>query len=427
LAVIRRAELAAEAAIASTAPTAPSAELVAHVGPRPPSGPDRATWDQAVAVLAIYHARRQPDAPPHELGPAPPAQSDAPEQRWHDQRRQATQLANRWAADLDPARARRFRTAADAIPRQRAIAGIHALLDHGRTPDALTAALSAREQDTARSGAAVLEHRVRGCLRRGRVDPTPYQLPPPRTARDEWNQAARRLRAARVNHLATRPTNELADDYRDLTRILTADPTGLEGLRRRLEAEHHRLGDQTRRSEAHLRAAQARLTSLQLDAKPDRAAINRAAADIDTCGQRIAASSHALQVVAERLAVLRPGTVTDADREIVRHQRELIDAALARQIDHAGAHLAAEPAAYLTALLGRRPTAPQPAAEWNRRALAIEHYRHYELGLAYGIPATDPPATPAEQALGQPPTEANARHRYERLQAHQATLGLAVG
>jgi hypothetical protein len=100
LAVNRRGELATEAAITATAPTAPSAKLIARIGPRPPGGRDRATSDQAVATLAIFHARHQPRVAPHELGPPPPIDPGAPEQRWHDLRRRATRLARHYELGL---------------------------------------------------------------------------------------------------------------------------------------------------------------------------------------------------------------------------------------------------------------------------------------------------------------------------------------
>jgi hypothetical protein len=62
--------------------------------------------------------------------------------------------------------------------------------------------------------------------------------------------------------------------------------------------------------------------------------------------------------------------------------------------------------------------------DWNRRAQAVEHYRHHILGLPYGAPACASGGTPAELALGPQPTEPAQRILYERLLAHQATLDL---
>ncbi|EFC79144.1 MobF family relaxase [Parafrankia sp. EUN1f] len=70
--VLRRAELAAEAAIRAASVTQPPPALTARIGTRPAAGPDRALWDQAVAALAIHHARHSPDSPPDEPGPPPP-------------------------------------------------------------------------------------------------------------------------------------------------------------------------------------------------------------------------------------------------------------------------------------------------------------------------------------------------------------------
>jgi hypothetical protein len=76
------------------------------------------------------------------------------------------------------------------------------------------------------------------------------------------------------------------------------------------------------------------------------------------------------------------------------------------------------------ALLGHRPTEPTAVTDWNRRAQAVEYYRHHILGLPYGAPASASGGTPAELALGPQPTEPAQRILYERLLAHQATLDL---
>jgi hypothetical protein len=338
LQTIRRAELAAEAAISAAAVTEPPPQLVATIGPRPACGPGRAVWDQAIAALAIYHARHHPAAPAHQLGP-PPVDTDDPATAWRQMRDTARRITDDWAEGLDPGPSRRFTAKAERLPRHRAVVGIHALLANGWQPDVLAAKLSWREQDTVRSGAAVLDHRVRQILDLHGVDAAPFQLPAPRTARDQWHHAARLLRAAEVNHLAAQPTAALAAEHRTLSRRLA----------------------QAVRDHAPLRT---------------------------------------------RLG--------------------LVDGALAHQLDHAAARLAREPAGYLTALLGVPPEDAALAAAWHRDALAVEHYRHYLLGLPYGIAAAPAQAPATEQALGPPPTEPADLRRYQQLCARQATLDLGA-
>ena len=333
--VVRRAEIATETAIAAAAVTGPPPRLVERIGSRPGSGTARMVWDQAVTALAAYHARHRPNAPAHELGPRPgPAPADETALRWQRLRTDAEQLADDWAASVHGQH--------QAVPRNRAMAGIHALLDHGWAPAAVTAALTERELDTTRAGAAVLDHRVRRLLRRAGIDPAPYDLPPPVTVAQEWQRAADRLAAAEADHLARRPTADLRDDY-------------------------------------------------------------------DRLGSR-----------------LRMTSSGDPNWSALRQRLSMVDHALARQLDHAAARIEQEPAAYLVALLGEPPEHPALAVEWRRRALAVEHYRHYTLGLPYGTPAAGSHAPASQQALG--PTPANPVHRYqwERLRGHQQTLDLGV-
>jgi len=253
-------------------------------------------------------------------------------------RRQAEQLTDQWAARLPARQRRRLTSSEEAVPLERAVVGIHALLDHGRTPTQLAEALIAREQSTVRVGAAVLDHRVRHLLTAGRLDPGSYRLPPPHTRQQDWDHTSRLLHAAEVNHLATQPTHRLATQRQGLTRQQTS---------------------------------------------PD---------------QRPAAT----------------------------RRLELLDAALARQLDRAALHLTTHPAGYLTALLGPRPTESAGAADWERHALAVEHYRHHRLGLPYGTPGAPPTAPATEQALGPPPPHPADRARYQQLAGLQATLGLGL-
>jgi conjugative relaxase-like TrwC/TraI family protein len=220
--LLRRAELAAETAIAATAPTSPPPELVARIGPRPSHGPDRRVWDAAVTALAAYHARWQPDAPVHLLGCQPePGPDDEAAGRWQQQRRQGWQIAAAWTAGLDPAHRSAFHSRQQAVPRRRAVAGIHALLDHGLPAETLTAGLTTREQHTAHTSAAVLDYRVGELLTRHRVDLSPYQIPPPTSRRQDWQRADRLLQAAETNHLAARPTPVLHAEHQHLTARLT--------------------------------------------------------------------------------------------------------------------------------------------------------------------------------------------------------------
>ncbi|MDQ1536537.1 MAG: hypothetical protein QOE58_930, partial [Actinomycetota bacterium] len=102
-----------------------------------------------------------------------PDVSDRPEHACAQGRAEAERITERWAATLLPAQQRRFHTQQEAVPRQRATAGIHALLDAGWTPADLAAELTqhpmsedgqARTGDI-RAGAAVLDHRA-WCLAR---------------------------------------------------------------------------------------------------------------------------------------------------------------------------------------------------------------------------------------------------------------------
>src|SRR6266536_3085054 len=188
-AVLARAEAAAEAATAATALTDPTARLVGRIGLPPASGPHREVWDVAVAALAVYRARHRPPAPPSEPGPEPgPPPDDDHGQRWREQRAAAERIAADWAASLPAPEADRFLTAAQAIPRARAVAGIHALLDHGHDSQTLAAELHCGGQATVRTGAAVLDCRVRRLLDRQRIDPEPYRGPAPRSQFEEWQR-----------------------------------------------------------------------------------------------------------------------------------------------------------------------------------------------------------------------------------------------
>ena len=347
--VLRRAELAAEAALRAAALTNPPAALVARIGPRPATGPDRAAWDELVGGLAIYHARRRPAAPLHEVGPPPlAAPHHQPQDPWLTCREQAVRLADSWTAALPRALRDRFDGAGQALPRERAIAGLHALLDAGRHPDELRDLLAEIPLDGVRAGAAVLEHRVTDLCKVTGLDPALYDLPASRTAQQEWNDLFRLVRAAEINHLATQPTGDLAAERRSLA------------------------------------------LALSRPGKAQRSTIPTGPKQPDTGAGELASS-----------------------RSEGRERLDLVEAALNRQTTDALLHAKAEPAGYLTALLGRRPEAGLQIHGWDEAASRVEHYRHHVLGLPYGTPAQPGSADPTHHALGDCPTDPSDAAAYE--------------
>ncbi|WP_238436166.1 MULTISPECIES: MobF family relaxase [unclassified Frankia] len=336
--LLRRAELAAEAALRADALAQQSAALLERIGPRPPTGPDRAVWDDAVAALAIYRARYTPDAPAGDPGPPPGANPhDRIADPWLRHHDQAVHLAATWAAGLPEHARTRFDSHLEAVPRQRAIGGLHVLLDHGHTADRLETALSAEPSDDARTGAAVLDHRVTALCQAGGLDPTVYDLPTPATAQEDWNTVTRLLRTAEINQLATQPTHTLAAARRALDEQLT---------------------------QPHLSLGSAGL--------PDRPQ-------------------------ADTLA-----------------RREALDAALDRQTSTALLRATAEPARYLTDLLGPRPITEPDTSAWDSAAHRVEHYRHHHVGLPYGAPALTDASDPGRRALGNRPVELAAADAYRQ-------------
>ncbi|WP_045876498.1 MobF family relaxase [Pseudofrankia sp. DC12] len=229
--LLRRAELAAEAAIRAAALADPPAQLLARIGPLPTSGAARATWDDAVAALAIHHARHQPAAPTDTLGPPPITAPDGRHRDpWLRDHYQAMRLAADWAERLpDPARAH-FHHPDETVPRARAVAGLHALLDHGHPADRLAGTLAAEPVTDIRTGAAVLAHRVTDLCHQAHLDPAHYELPPPATVHHEWQRAFRLLHAAETHHLATRPTVDLAAERHALDQQLHQPPAAPDHL-----------------------------------------------------------------------------------------------------------------------------------------------------------------------------------------------------
>ncbi|ADP84905.1 MobF family relaxase [Pseudofrankia inefficax] len=345
--VLRRAELAAEAAIRTAALADPPDGLVDRIGTRPAAGPQRAIWDAAVGGLAVYHARHTPAAPTWTAGPPPGA---TPHDRAHDPwlqlHDQAVHLAEAWAAAFsDPVRAG-FIGPGQTVPRQRAIAGLHALLDTGHPPSELAAALRQGPIHDVQTAAALLDHRVADLCHQSGTDPTLYDLPAPTTAQHEWNSTFDLLTRAETTHLATRPTHELATQHRTLTKALT------------------RTTDQA------------------------------------VAGLAMAADSSTAQR-------LRQGEKTELENRLRRVEaaldRQVTDALLHAQSEPAG-YLTA-------LLGPRPHDSGADAMGWDQAAGRVEHYRHHALGLPYGTPAQPDTADPTRHALDDRPTNpADAAH-----------------
>ncbi|ONH22651.1 TrwC relaxase [Pseudofrankia asymbiotica] len=344
--LLRRAELGAVAALRSAALADPPAGLLARIGPRPEAGPDQAVWEDAVAGLAIYHARHQPAGPAHLAGPPPGSHADdQTRDPWLRHRAQATRLASSWAAALPAAIRARFAGPGQSVPRERAVAGLHALLDIGHPPTALADALRDDSLDGIRAAAAVLDRRVSDLCQQAGIDPALYDLPAPRTAQEEWNEVTDLFALAETNHLATRPTRSLATERRTLAETLAA-------------------------------AVSAQVT-----------------------------------ITSDGVPIVMPDSPTPARFEQEARLTRL-DAALDRQVVDAVARAKTEPAHYLTALLGTRPTGPDTEA-WDQAAGRVERYRHRLAGLPYGAPATPGAADPERYALGDRPADSTAAADYD--------------
>lgn len=267
--VVRRAELAAEAALAAAALADPAPQLLARLGPRPASGPHRDHWDRAVTAATIYQAHvpdTRLDDP--ELPPAP-ARSHPDE--WAVQRRDARDLALAWVSRLGPSARELFDMRTRAVPRDRAIAGIHALLDSGRAPSGLLAQLTTEGQSPVRDPAAILDHRVTALCHEHAVDASLHQLPPPRSLTDLWQAATTLLDAAEIAHLATHPPNKLAGELDRVRRtrrdLEAADRTA--AIPEDDQAAQRALHDRERRLDAAL-TRQADAAQLNLRQNPAR-------------------------------------------------------------------------------------------------------------------------------------------------------------
>jgi hypothetical protein len=96
-----------------------------------------------------------------------------------------------------------------------------------------------------------------------------------------------------------------------------------------------------------------------------------------------------------------------------RERLAFLEAALNRQTTDALLQAKAEPANYLTALLGPRPGVGLAAHGWDEAASRVEHYRHHILGLPYGTPAHPDSANPTLHALGDRPIGSTDVAAYE--------------
>jgi hypothetical protein len=425
LLIVRRAEIAAEAATAHAALATPGPQLMARIGPRPTGGSDRAVWDRAVSALAVFHARHDPDGEPHRLPdtPLPTGGDDGIEGEWYTQRALAEDIAATWAHQLDQRRANRFHSHMEIVPRQRAVTAIHALLAHGWSPDAITTALTADPIDDVRTAAAVLDYRSHILLDNAGIDPAYYDLPPAVSPAGEWQHAHRLLHAAETRHLADQPTGELAGERRRLTAVLTHDPT-----QRRQDAARQHPHVTTARERAlaaanRLQAAHQALDRARVRPFTSWRTITEREQDVLRARQDLAERRHDVDL-ADTWA--RAATGDTPAREALRTRLRLVDDALAHQIDAAVLALRQEPAPYLTALLGYRPAHEPASTAWERRAITVEHYRHHTLALPYGQPAAPAGAPASEQALGPRPTDPIDRVTYDRARHPQPTLDLGT-
>jgi AAA domain len=425
LIVARRAELAEQSAMVAAGISSPSPELVARLGGRPTHGQNRRSWDAAVGAVAAYRARWSTSAgnPGYgygarwAIGPRP----DGHGSPWQDQRAQAEAVVGRWAATLEASRAERFWALIEHIPRQRATAGIHALVAAGVDPAVLYAALSERERDTAKAGAAILDYRVKDLLRLHRVDPSAYHLAEPLTAAGEWNRVRRLLDTAEIRALSRRDLGDLCAERRDLLGLVgdhtspTEEPTAA-GL-----SSGQAGVDQTAAARDEIR----RTLATEVDRRrPDRVRVADLKRQLSGLERRHAEESLRLDMLCQRRSA---ATASVDQRAGLRERHDLLSAAIDLIVDDAVATAVAQPARYLTALLGPRPTGPDAAADWDRRVRAVEAWRHHHLGLVYGQTAAGPHAPPSEQALGptsDDPIEALGRRRI--LDRSQTTLDLGV-
>jgi hypothetical protein len=353
------------------------------------------------------------------LGPRP-----APEPSpWTAQRAQAERIAAGWADQLDPAHRDRYHAVIEHIPRERAIAGIHALLDAGTPAPVIEAALNEREQRSARAGAPVLDHRVRALLGAHDVDPTAHQLPAPQTPAQEWDHAAALLTTAEAHHLSRRPVASLAAERRELAQILTGhiESRTVDRLTADLVSARATLNEITTCRDL----ARRNLDTEASRRRPNRARRAELRLTVDTWERRAAEHADTVDALAQRL---RAATGDTGAQRALHDRHHVVTLALDLLVDDAMGIVMSRPAPYLVAFLGTRPPDPDRAEEWDRRARQVETWRHHTLGLPYGEPAAGPDARPSEQALGRTPADpTTAIGRRQLVEHSQATLDLGVG
>lgn len=342
---------------------------------------------------------------------------------WGEQRAAAERLVGRWAAALNPAHHRRFWELIEHTPRERATAGVHALLAGGADPDHIYGALSARERDSARAGAAVLEYRVKHLLSSHRIDAAGYRLPPPLSAADEWDRAGRLLVSAEANRLSRHAVADLADERAELARLASGFVPGTERTNR-LRADVAAAQAERDRVAARTVAARERFDAEASRRRPDRGRLEQLRAQVETWEQRQGDHDHHLVVLSERLL----GAQGEADAGgALLERHDIVTRALDLLVDRAVTAAADQPPPYLMDLLGERHPEGDAAQAWDARARQVETWRHHTMGLRYGVAGAGSTAPPSERALGPVPADPTLAGLRARLLDHcQATLDLAA-
>jgi hypothetical protein len=283
----------------------------------------------------------------------------------------------------------------------------------------LYGALSERERDTAKAGAAILDYRVKDLLRHYRVDPSAYHLAEPLSSAGEWDRVQRLLDTAEIRTLSRRNLGDLCAERRDLLRLVgdhatpTMEPTAAE-----LSSAQTGL-DQTAARRDEIRQT----VAAEVDRRrPDRARVADLKRQLSGLERRHAEESLRLDMLRKR----RSAATGSVERAGLRERDDLLSAAIDLIVDDAVASAIAQPARYLTALLGPRPTGAG-AADWDRPVRAVEAWRHHHLGLHYGQAAAGPHAPPSEQALGPVSDDSiEALGRRRILDRCQTTLDLGI-
>ncbi|MDT3438749.1 hypothetical protein [Pseudofrankia sp. BMG5.37] len=161
---------------------------------------------------------------------------------------------------------------------------------------------------------------------------------------------------------------------------------------------------------------QAEITHLTTQPTATLAAERRAPADPSTRPTSDARTPAPMPAPVSDAADRPPSTEAARTARLAR-----IEAALDRQTADAVHRAMGEPADYLTALLGPRPTAGPQAAIWESAVSQVEHYRHHHLGLPFGTPATPGATDPVRLAIGDRPTEPQTADAYDQACALHTT------